>query len=143
MGNVEQTIVVVLVTDDTIILEHIMVDPDVDGIVQSQAIAALARAQELQIPDNDIADAPDAKAAASEAFSRASVTNPDKVTIYSLPELEPTPTMVVLPLTSMIPQPLSIPDTRMTPPLLTAELRAEHEVTVVPEPLPPPVVPAP
>jgi hypothetical protein len=44
MGYVEQAVVVVLVTNDAIVLEHIVVDPDVDGIVKSQAITALTRA---------------------------------------------------------------------------------------------------
>jgi hypothetical protein len=60
----------------------------------------------------------------------------------NLPELEPTPMTVVPPTKSIIPQPVKIPDILMTPPLLTALVRAEHEVTVVPAPLPPPVTPA-
>jgi hypothetical protein len=42
-----------------------------------------------------------------------------------------------------MPQPLSIPLILTTPPFLMALVSAEHEVTVVPLPLPPPVVPAP
>jgi hypothetical protein len=43
----------------------------------------------------------------------------------------------------MIPHPLRRPLIRMTPPVLTAVVKAEQDVTVVPLPLPPPVVPTP
>lgn len=43
---------------------------------------------------------------------------------------------------SMIPQPLRIPEILMTPEEPAALDKAEQEVTVVPLPLPPPVVPA-
>lgn len=58
-----------------------------------------------------------------------------------LPDLEPTPSTVVSLPRSIIPQLSKTPEILMTPPLLTADLSAEQEVTVVPEPLPPPVVP--
>lgn len=59
------------------------------------------------------------------------------------PALAPTPTIVVDPSTSMMPHPLRVPETLMTPPEPIAELSAEQEDTVTPDPLPPPVVPAP
>lgn len=44
---------------------------------------------------------------------------------------------------SKIPQPLRVPEIFITPAFSIASSRAEQELTVVPLPLPPPVVPAP
>lgn len=61
-----------------------------------------------------------------------------------MPELEPTPSTVVPPLRSMMPHPDRMPEMRITlVPELTADRRAEQDVTVVPDPEPPPVVPWP
>jgi hypothetical protein len=51
--------------------------------------------------------------------------------------------MEVFPFKSRIPHPERMPDILITPPPDTADLRAEHDVTVVPIALPPPVVPVP
>lgn len=58
-----------------------------------------------------------------------------------LPDLDPAPLTVVSLTRSIIPQPSSTPETMTTPPLAAAAESAEQEVTVVPLPLPPPVVP--
>lgn len=64
------------------------------------------------------------------------------VTRLYLPELAPTPMMVVSLRTSRIPQPSRVPEILITPAASMALARAEQVVTVVPLPLPPPVVPA-
>lgn len=61
--------------------------------------------------------------------------------IVYFPDEEPTPMTVVSLTRSVIPQLSKIPEIWITPPLAAAAVRAEHDVTVVPLPLPPPVVP--
>jgi hypothetical protein len=56
-----------------------------------------------------------------------------------LPDLAPTPITVVPLFKSTIPQPDKIPETLMMPALATAAVKAEHEVTVVPLSLSPPM----
>lgn len=59
-----------------------------------------------------------------------------------IPAFEPTPRTDVLEMILMIPQPVRVPLTLMTPPALAAAVRPAQSETVVPAPDPPPVVPA-
>lgn len=67
---------------------------------------------------------------------------PRKAIGYS-PDPDPEPITVVSLGMSRTPQPSRTPEMVMTPPLVRVVSRSAHVVTVVPDPLPPPVVPTP
>lgn len=69
VGNVELAVVKVLVADDAVVLELVVVDPDIDGVVQGKRVLALAGDVELEVSDDDVAHTPDADTAIGESYS--------------------------------------------------------------------------
>lgn len=67
MGDVKLAVKVILVACDAIVLELVVVDPDVDGLVKSQRVLALGRVAEMQVANNNVVDSPDADTTTSES----------------------------------------------------------------------------
>lgn len=143
MGDVEQTIIIIFVTRGTFSGEITVVNPNLGSNVEGNKIFALRGIVHLKVAKNHIADTLEKKPSIGQSYTvSADSFQEHRVNQESSPELAPTPVMVVLPMSLTIPHPVKIPEILMTPPLATAEVKAEQEVTVTAVPLPPPVVPA-
>lgn len=68
VGDVKLSVIIVLVSNDTIVTELVMVYPYIDGLVQSERITALSGIAEAEISNDDIADTSDTKTTADEAL---------------------------------------------------------------------------
>lgn len=62
MSNIQETIIVILATDETCASEIAMIDPDPSGFVKSDEITAGSSNIEPQVTKDDIALLPDAEA---------------------------------------------------------------------------------
>lgn len=67
MSNVEEAVVLVLVTFDTLGVELVVVNPDVGSLIQGESIFSFLGSIKMQVPDNDIADLLDAEATTRES----------------------------------------------------------------------------
>jgi hypothetical protein len=143
VGDVQQAVVVVLahvkVTADVEVIE-----PDVGGLLDANAVAALDLA-ELQVADDDVFDALDENTGAGNGYNRGSSASlwPSIAVIGDSDVQAPDfPRMLVLAPTLTVPVPLMLPETMMiflaSP--LTASVSAERSETLMVVPPAPPVV---
>lgn len=145
MRDIQQPIVVVFVAYNTFTGQIAVINPDLGRELNLNQIIAFLRIMELEIAKNDIGLFLDTEAASGKTLEYVSKRfhKLSEMSKRDLPELAPTPRTVVSPTRSTTPQPLIMPEMTITPADLAAAMRAAHVVTVVPVPVPPPVVPAP
>lgn len=142
VSDVNEAVVVILVLAQ-VAAEIKVIEPDIGGLLNSDAITALDLA-ELQIADDDILNVLDCQVDASDCCSRdlsASVL-PKGCTVSDGVQAPDFPRTLVLAPILIEPVPLMLPDTMMiflaSP--LAAELKAAKLETVVVVPPAPPVV---